>query len=415
MVIIKLLVVIALLLVLIFKKVNMALSLLIASVSLMVLNSRGPLDLWNAVVRTLTDSLTRETALIILFIGILGYLMNRYKMLERMVMYLERLVRSTKLTIMLAPSLMGLLLVTGGALMSCPVVDTLGERLQLPGDKRAAINLIFRHGLYFIYPLSSTLIMAAKLGGFQLYELVRIQFPVSLLMYFLGYVLLLRGVKDAIAPKLSGRAFGQSLLGFLINSSPITATILITVLGIPFHYSLPVGIVLAIIINLIEGRKDSQYKLAENPLKLLWKGVNINMVLIILAVFFFKGCIDSITEINAYVLGMVEAGIPLELVIAAICMLVTFPTSNFQPSLAIAMPFITAVSVSQNQLLTYTYLLYSIGFLAYYASPLHMCQVLTVDYFKISLGALMKQYKLFIPILAAFTIGWYFVLRAFMV
>ena len=412
MVIIKLLVVIALLMVLLTKKVNMALSLLISSVALLLINGRGPSAFAGAVAQTFTESATYTLALTILFIGILGYLMNTYGMLDRMVESLERLVRSAKVTIMLAPTLIGLLLVTGGALMSCPIVDTLGQRLGLPNEKRAAINMIFRHGLYFAYPLSTTIIFAAQLGGFGVMDMIKIQFPVTIVMYILGYIFFLRGVADVKAPKLSPREFGASLGSFLLNSSPIIISIAVAAFGVPFEWAMPFGIAACVIINLVTSQKSLKGKKAQNPFVLIFKGINWQMLLIIAGIMLFKNSIGQVPEINEFIVYLVGRGVPMEIVILVTCVLVTFPTGNMQPSFAVVFPFILPLNPSLGQLLLYSYVLYGLGFLAYYTSPLHMCQVLSVDYFKTTVSSLMRQYRVILPLIIAFQIAWYFVLRA---
>ncbi len=77
--------------------------------------------------------------------------------MDEMIESLELMLKSAKITIMVAPALIGTLLVTGGALMSCPVVNNLGDRLDISNDRRASVNLIFRHAMYFIFPFGPTL------------------------------------------------------------------------------------------------------------------------------------------------------------------------------------------------------------------------------------------------------------------
>ena len=88
-------------------------------------------EIFHTLIMTSTEPLTIELLLAILFISILGYLMDQLGYMNRMIEGLENVLRSVKLTILLTPAIVGTLLVTGGALMSCPMVETLtGKNLK---------------------------------------------------------------------------------------------------------------------------------------------------------------------------------------------------------------------------------------------------------------------------------------------
>lgn len=101
------------------KKVNIGYSLIIGGILLSLLNGRSILNIFNIFLKTCSDYATISLAVTITFITILGYLMGKYLILDRMMVALEKMLRSTKATILFAPSIIGTLLVTGGALMSC--------------------------------------------------------------------------------------------------------------------------------------------------------------------------------------------------------------------------------------------------------------------------------------------------------
>ena len=104
MIVLKLTAVVILLLILINKKVNLGISLVIASIAMVLLNGQGLAEFLQAVVTTVKEPLTYTMTFTILFISIMGYLMNRYHMLDRMIEHLEQILRSAKATIRAAPS-----------------------------------------------------------------------------------------------------------------------------------------------------------------------------------------------------------------------------------------------------------------------------------------------------------------------
>ncbi|KAB3534818.1 DUF401 family protein [Alkaliphilus pronyensis] len=159
------------------RKLNIGYSLMVSSFFLAMLNGRSLPQFLNLYKNTLLEPTTLSLGSIIALITVLAYLMDKYFILDRMIIALEKILRSAKATILIAPALMGTLLVSGGALMSCPIVGSLGDRLNIANDKKATINLIFRHALYFVFPLSPAILLASEIGDFRVIDFIKLQFP----------------------------------------------------------------------------------------------------------------------------------------------------------------------------------------------------------------------------------------------
>ncbi len=232
------------------KKLNIGYSLMIGGIILALLNGKGVMYILTILLKTFSDSTTISLAATIALITILGHLMEKYLILDRMINSLEKMLRSAKLTILIAPAIIGTLLVTGGALMSCPVVQKLGDKLDIPNHKRATINLVFRHALYFIFPLAPTIVMASEIGGFNMWDFVRLQLPIALTMYILGYIFFVRGYTEQKPEKISFTQYLKCIAEFLLYSSPIVISLLgVVLLKMPFYISLLFGITVSILIN----------------------------------------------------------------------------------------------------------------------------------------------------------------------
>ena len=89
--------------------------------------------------------------------------MNATGYLDKMVQGLQGFLGNLKASIMVVPALVGSMPVLGGAAVSAPLVDKLGEGLHLSPDRKAAINLVFRHGMFFVFPFSPTDIYKSKI------------------------------------------------------------------------------------------------------------------------------------------------------------------------------------------------------------------------------------------------------------
>ncbi|WP_207707332.1 DUF401 family protein [Crassaminicella thermophila] len=398
MIILTLIISMGIILFLVSKKVNIGYSLMIGAVILALLNGRSIFYIFKIFLKTFSEPTTISLAVTIAFISILGHLMEKYLILDRMIIALEKMLRSAKATILIAPAIIGTLLVTGGALMSCPVVETLGERLSIPKDKRAAINLIFRHALYFIFPLSPTIILAAELGNFNIWDFVKLQFPVAVAMYIFGYFFYLKNYSEPPIEKINKKQYLKTILEFLFYSLPILISLLgVILLNLPFYISLIGGILLSIVINLYDKRQDSKYDIGENILKTIYKGIKPSMVIAIIGIMIFKNVVNNMDEIFVYLNHLLDKGIPLELLIFIAAALISFPLASTQPGIAILYPMILPLAPNYHIKLLYSMFIYVSAFMFYYISPLHMCQVLTLEYFEVKIKNLYKNYLYILP------------------
>lgn len=400
MVILSLVLAMAVVLFMAAKKINIGLSLVAGSILLLLLNGQGGGEIVAVLVDTLTDYTTINLALSIALITVLGHLMDRYGLLDRMIRSLEGFLKSAKLTILLAPAIIGTLLVTGGALLSCPVVDELGERLGLSADRRAAVNLVFRHALYFIYPLSPPMILAVELGGFAMLDLIKIQLPIAVVMYLIGYFVLLGPAENPEHVHTEHRLV--HLRDFLTSASPILVSLLgVIVFALPFYLSLVLGILVAWWLH-------NRRRLESAPfLSLVHEGFRPGMVLAILGIMLFKTSVDRLDELFLVLEELFRTGLPIELLIFLAAALISFPMASTQPGIAILYPLILPLATNPDERLIYGMFIYTSAFVFYYISPLHMCQVLTLEYFKVDMRRLYRHYATILPAIYTAMIGLY--------
>lgn len=398
----------AIVLFMVSKKINIGLSLFTGGTLLMIVNQVKLSEIWETYLLTFTSEQTLSLGLTIAFISILGHLMDVYGIMGKMIDALEGMLRSAKATILIAPAVIGTLLVTGGALMSCPVVGSLGDRLDLSNEKRASANLIFRHALYFIFPFSPTLILAAELGEFNIWDFIRIQLPIALAMYILGYFFYIKDSKAHRPPKTDTAAFIGNIKLFLVYSMPIWISFAgALVLKMPFYISLMVGIVIT---RLLAIRCAHPKALDKSFLTHCKEGFKSKMVLAIIGIMFFKNVVNGFDDLYIFIKSLIDLGIPLELLITVSAAIICFPLASTQPGIAILFPIILPMAPDYHTKLLYAMFIYTSSFLFYYISPLHMCQVLTLEYFEVDLKSLYKNYVPLLPLTFLVMVGVYYVM-----
>lgn len=386
--------------VLVTRKVTLGYALLIGSAIVAFSSGNNPYEFLGMAFSSLIAPTTLNLVSTLVLISILGGLMKRLGLLDLMVDALQKVLRNAKLTIMVIPSIMGTLLVTGGAIMAAPMVDSLGERLHLPAERRAAINLLFRHGWYFIFPFAPTFILIKEIANISLGRLILIQLPMAVVAVVAGYYALLRDVQDDQA-KLS-KPTRTDYLQLLKSTSPIAVPLILALgFGVQFQLALLGGLATALYFGKAE--------LPAIP-NLLIKGVQIPILLSGIGIMVFKDALSQGQTLSALTDGLLNLGLPLQLIVVLLPLIIGLTSGSNTSAIGVSLPLLLPIIQQSEHMMVLMAGVYSAAFLGYYMSPLHLCQVLTLEYFKVKIGDLYKVYRIplaamWITLIAIITIG----------
>lgn len=274
----------------------------------------------------------------------------------------------------LVPALFGLLPMPGGALLSAPFLERVGGP---EAALRAAINVWFRHTLLLVYPISSSLIAAARLAGMDVWRVIPYQAPGSVLTIAVGYLVLLRRVprdrfqrnpspRRALAPL--GVILVAPLIDYLLKHTvPLPAPELATVIG--------VGASLA-----LAGRGMARGSWSEG----IRAGRPWRFGLIVLGMFAYLGVF------RASGVGALVAGLPLppQALTVGAGFALGFLTGRIQAPVSILIPvYLAKFGAPDPRAFALTYLAVYLG---YIVSPVHPCLVVSVEYAGTTLGRTMR-------------------------
>lgn len=377
---IGLLVSLALIVIAVMKRVNYGLALLMGTVTLGLFSHLSPQQFVDVFRSTLTDITTLDLILIVSLIPILAYCMKETEMLENLIKSVKA-VLSSRAVLIILPAVMGALPMPGGALLSAPLIDDEAQRLNLSGEERSFINVWFRHWLWFIYPLSSPLILAASLTGVSLYSLILIQFPPMVLYLLLGYLVSIRKIGDEGEGEKQRDA--KTFLSIPVNMSPIVLVVLLNILGMDMAAALAIGVAFVLVMNKVK---------SERAVLLLRRGFNWRLPLAIIGVMCFRYMIEASGAVSA-VLPYIEATeLPKTILLIAIAWLVGLATAMPTAGIAIIIPMAMVMAGNLSPILTSA--IYVTVVLSYLISPMHLCLILTVEYYK---ARLQTVYRSLIP------------------
>ncbi|MEF8873197.1 MAG: DUF401 family protein [Candidatus Thermoplasmatota archaeon] len=290
------------------------------------------------------------------------------------------------------PAFIGLLPIPGGALFSAPLIDKAGEGLA--GHIKAAINVWFRHIIYFVYPISYALIVASDAAELSVFRIIAFQAPFFIFTIALGYFFLLRKDKgemeyeseidiDALVPPMA-----------VLLIAPVVWAVLSYGVGIAEHLEnvfvmMAVGLSLILAIILIEDSKKETLKEAAEEMK-PW-----NFMILILALYFFINVFHS-----SGIEGMIAAlEVPGPVLLVGIGFLLGFGTGRIMVPASILAPIYIATAGSFS--LWAFQAMYVAVFAGYIVTPVHPCISISLEYFN---GKLDKFLKLMVPMLVI-TVG----------
>lgn len=409
-VLLKLVAAVVLLLILVIKKIEPHIAMFAASIFLMIICGQGISGFAALFGKFFTNKTVYTMALTIISISMLSNVMNKTGMMNLMMESLDEAVNDPKFTLMFAPFIIGLLPVTGGAYMSCPLVDAAGKDLDISPSRLAAINLVYRHGFHFAYPMATTFYMTVGLIGCTNGELIKITFPIALFVLVAGYFCFVRPIKlpERSMERKGGK--GGGLFTFFKMVSPILVALILAVL---VSLPMPAAVLAGTAVALLVANGDPRTKPKEDLITLVFGGIKAKTVLVVIAALFFKEVINHISEIGVALTGLADSGMPPELIVILVCVLTALPTGSNSTGVAIANPIAVSFATTPGQVLMYAAMTMAFSFMGYYFSPVHMCQLLTLEYFKSDFAELMKEYRIFMPALVLFVAAWYLVMKLF--
>lgn len=382
------------LLVLLYKRLNLGIALNVAALFLAFLAldwARIPVVIYE----TSVDPPTISVVLATFGIMLLSELYKETKTLGRLSGSISRLINNPKIALCILPAIIGLLPVSGGALMSAPLVDAEAEKLAMKPNRKAYINLWFRHTIFPIYPLSPVIITAALLTGVSIPLIIVHQIPVFLVMITVGYVI---GFWKTPQSKIKEPTETQRLSDlriFLVSFSPILTTVIITVAlslsglnsfvdGFDVTIAILVGLIIMIAISRLT------FSTFTRPFK-TW-GIYV-ITLAAYGAFLLRNMMVAAGISSVFSSFMTNSSIDIALFLAVVPAILAFVTASASGGVATSVPILLGI-VSLPFAPKVAALIYISAFLGYLVAPTHLCFQFTANYFKCSLD---KAYKYLIP------------------
>lgn len=400
-------------------KIGLGLSILLGSLALGFMFGLDLLQWTEAGAVALTQEKFILLAAIVSFILILSDALERSGQSRRLMNAIAGYLKNPRLRLAFFPALIGLLPMPGGAIFSAPMLKSVSERMDLRDMDRTMLNYWFRHIWELAWPLYPGIILTAALADLPILSIISRTGLGLPIMLALGWVFYLRpGVLPAENLAAHEEENGRSWRRALREGLPLIIAIAgglglegVIASFIPW-LSFELGIIVALMAAI--GCIMLQNSLGSGFLKdVLTKKSLRSMIFVIIAIFVFKDVMHAAHVVEAMAKA---AGGEAALMASAIFLpfLVGMVSGINVAFVGATFPLLIGVLETlgmQDQLVPYIVLGSFCGFAGVMISPIHICFILTCEYFKVDLAAAWRRIALPCILLASSGAFWFWILK----
>ncbi len=338
---------------------------------------------------TLIDSQTLTLLAVVASALALSRLMEVKGLLTSLAATMERL--GPRLAMHLVPATIGLVPMPAGALVSATALRDLADRIGLMPERVTFINYWFRHVWETSLPVYPAIIATSVILSVQLSSVTLTLLPMTALVTALGTVSSYRMLKASKRHETEERTSKGSIVHNLLRTSwPILLIVGLVLAGLDVVIAFPLALALL----------ACQQRARWPELKIALKyGADLQILFLLYAVMLFKTTIEGAGAAHTLFSDMQHIGMPSPVLLALLPFLIGFATGISMGFVGISLPLLVPFITLGTQVNSYALILaYISGYVGVLLSPLHLCLILSTEYFKASFA---KVYKLILPPLLA--------------
>ena len=383
----KVLAIFLIIIIMLRRKFSLGVTMLVSTSVLGFLFGLGWLPLIRQVGLTLVSPSTVELIAALVLIMILESVMRQTLMLRAMTDSLFKLPWNPRVLLISIPAIVGFLPSAGGARFSAPLVAAATSGSPYRSEDKVFINFWFRHIWEYSLPLYPGLLLASHFLGIPLSTILIWQWPFTVLWLLLGYWYVFRRYKkedtvEKIKAAKPDRPIPQEganpLKSLVANTWPLWATVML-VLG-----RVPIVPALSVVLGLLIFQKRYSPKAIYRTLT---DRLTIQIVFLTWGTMAFKDVLEVSGAIPQVSGAISSLGIPTDIIIFLLPLMIGLLTGLVQACIGVAFPLVMSMI---EPTAGYVMLAYVSGVVGVMLSPVHLCLILTVEYFKTDF---MRSYK----------------------
>lgn len=367
-----------LIVVLLKRKLHIGLVMLIAASLLFILYRMSFISIVQTCKSTIVNEVTIKLIFALSFIRIFELILREHDVLTEMMTAVKAIFRNRKIVTVSMPVLIGLIPSVGGAYFSAPMVAESTSDMKMSPEEKGFINYWFRHPWEYILPLYPGVLLASAVTRIELYHLITVNMTYAALLIITGFISSMHGVKGVVSEE---NHFSKKGLWSFV---PIfTVLLLVMIFHIELHYAL-LGVVIFLLFFY-------RYKL-KAVISALKHGFALDVIILIIGVMFFKQAMDNSGAVKNLSQFFLQEGIPISPILFLLPFVTGLLTGLTLGFVGSTFPLI--ISIGGNTSIGAISFAFASGFIGVLLSPVHICLILTREYFKADLWGM---YKIMIP------------------
>jgi integral membrane protein (TIGR00529 family) len=387
----------------------LSLSLFVGSLALAFWMGLGAYPLSKVILASATSLQTIGILLIVWLIMVMSKIMKEAGQMERLVSSFSRLSGDPRTVGSVMAALIGLLPMPGGALFSAPMVDASLATLPVNKEQKTIINYWFRHVWEYWWPIFPGVILALALLKVETWLYISTMVPVTVISLLAGILFILRPIRLAqqeATKKVSWKALGRFLkeilpiliiIFFIVFQAALTE--ILAMFGMHFVMPGALSILPGLVAALVWVAASNHLPAYRIRASLMDQG-SIAILLLIVAIMIFQGVLKESQAALQIRSELFAYHIPVSLVMMMLPFLAGFITGIAVGFVGTSFPLIIPM-FPENSLVGYlssAALAFTFGFMGMMLSPVHLCFLVTKDYYGASLT---KSYRyLLLPALS---------------
>jgi integral membrane protein (TIGR00529 family) len=378
--------VLILIIILLRRKVSMTTVMPIGAVVLGIIYLTPPRDFLRAVATGVFAPKSLEMTLTLMLTMVIENILRTTGTLKRMVSSLSAAVPDRRFVMAAMPAMIGMLPSPGGAVFSAPMVNEAAGNADIAPEQKAFINYWYRHIWEYISPLYPGIILAAGLTGLSTQTLFVANFPFALSVVGWGALFCFRGISRQEAPPPSGNRH-RELAVFAATISPIMVALLLVVL---FRVSTVVALT-GSVIGLYCYHRYSPVAIIKN----LRDSISVKALFLVIGIMIFQEVLRTTGALGGISSFFAASRMPVQLLLVAIPFIAGIMTGLTVGYVGITFPLLMPLMGAPVPSPGLVALAFGAGFAGVMLSPVHLCYVLTCEYFKADIAAV--YHRLFLP------------------
>ncbi len=376
----KILFIFALVLILINRKLNLGLAMIAGAIGLALLYRLSLSALGNVLLSTVTGYTGIQLILALGLIMIMENILRKTETFREMMVALKNVAGDVRIVLAAPPAIIGMVPSVGGAYFSAPLVEEASSEISITPERKGFINYWFRHIWEYVLPTYPGIILASALTGFPLDRLIVYQLPFALMVILAGTLFCFRGINRSSNTRImEGRR--DNVLKLAVSLLPIGVVILLV--GV-FHMDIAITMGIVIAALFIYHRYTLKKIVHTFRESMSW-----HIFLIIAGVIFFKEMLDATGSVDGISLFFKGTGFPLIILYFTLPFLVGMLTGLTIAFVGATFPLLITMSGGSPDI-GHMAFAFASGFTGVMFSPVHMCFVLTGEYFKADRGIIYR-------------------------